>query len=35
LDCVSIYQDNKRCMPLIKQSKLSIPILSVSPNEQS
>ena len=28
LDCVSIYQDTKRCMPLIKQSKISIPIVA-------
>jgi len=35
LDCVSIYQDNKRCMPLIKKSKLnSIPIVAVSSIEQ-
>ena len=27
LDCVSIYQDTKRCMPLIKQGKSIIPIV--------
>jgi polyferredoxin len=27
LDCVSIYQDTKRCMPLIKQNKIAIPIV--------
>ena len=30
LDCVSIYQDPKRCMPLIQQSKSQIPIVAVN-----
>ena len=29
LDCVSIYQDPKRCMPLIQQSKSHIPVVAI------
>ena len=29
LDCVSIYQDPKRCLPLIKQGRASIPVIPV------
>lgn len=34
LDCVSIYQDDKRCLPLIQEKKMSrtiVPILPIQP----
>jgi ferredoxin len=29
LDCVSIYQDNKRCLPLIQEKKMARPIIPI------
>jgi polyferredoxin len=29
LDCVAIYQDDQRCLPLIQQRKSSRPIITI------
>ena len=38
LDCVSIYQDDKRCLPLIQEKKMNRPVISIvhqSPSPRS
>jgi len=31
LDCVSIYQDEQRCLPLIQEKKLRRPVIAIQP----